>query len=169
MKPPRGQAALVAIDPRTGGILAWMGGTNYQTNPFDHAVDAKRQPGSAFKPFVVLAGLESRKVTTATLLEDKPLTLKGQKGVWTPQNYDRRFLGRVSVWDSLVDSRNVPIVRLAMQTGLDPIIDVARRAGIQSALRGGLISRLGNLGSIFDGTHRGLCDSSERRGTPESV
>ena len=112
LKPPVGQAAMVAIDPASGAILVWVGGTDYQTSPFDRAVDAKRQPGSAFKPFVALAALESRKVTTSTLLEDKPLTLKGINGSWTPQNYDRHYRGKVSVWDSVVNSLNVPIVRL---------------------------------------------------------
>src|SRR5262249_27051681 len=91
LKPPVGQAALVSIDPKTGAILAYVGGTNFQTNPFDHALDAKRQPGSSFKTFVALAALETRKATTATILEDKPLTLNGERGQWTPQNYDRKF------------------------------------------------------------------------------
>jgi len=137
------QAALIALDPATGGVLAWVGGTNFQTNPFDHAVNAKRQPGSAFKPFVVITALESRKVTTATLLEDKPLSLKGSQGTWTPQNYDRKYRGHASVWDSLVLSLNVPIVRLAEQIGVIPIMDAARRAGIESPLRNDLSLALG--------------------------
>jgi penicillin-binding protein 1B len=137
------QNALVALDPADGAVLAWVGGTNYQTSPFDRALDAKRQPGSAFKPFVALAALESRKVTSATLLEDKPLTLKGEHGPWSPQNYDRQYRGRVSVADSVIDSRNVPIIRLAMQIGLAPILDVARRAGIVSPLREDLSLALG--------------------------
>jgi len=143
VKPRAGQAALVAIDPKTGGILAWVGGTNFQTNPFDHAMSAKRQPGSAFKPFVALSALESRKVTTATLLEDKPLTLKGSQGSWTPQNYDHHYRGSASVWDSIVYSLNVPMVRLAMRVGVQPIIDVAHRAGIESPLREDLSLALG--------------------------
>ena len=119
------------------------GGTNYQTSPFDRATDAKRQPGSAFKPFVVLAALEGRQMTTATLLEDKPITLKGEKGSWTPKNYDRKYRGQASVWDSLVNSFNVPIVRLAMQTGLGSIMDTAKRAGMTSPLRQDLSLALG--------------------------
>jgi len=138
------QAALVAIDPQTGAIRAWVGGTNFQTNPFDHAVNAHRQPGSSFKPFVALAALESRKMTTATILEDKPLSLKGNSGTWTPQNYDRKYRGKVSVWDSLVLSLNVPIVRMAVQTGLDAIAQSAQRAGIMSPLRSDLSLALGS-------------------------
>jgi len=144
LKPPAGQAALVTLDPKTGAIRSWVGGTNFQTNPFDHAIDAKRQPGSSFKPFVALAALESRKVTTATLLDDKPLTLKGIQGSWTPQNYDRKYRGKVSVWDSVVYSLNVPMVRLAMLTGLPSIVEAARRAGIESPLREDLSLALGS-------------------------
>src|SRR5262249_10258482 len=135
LRPEKGQAALVAIEPKSGAVRAWVGGTNFRTSPFDRAVDAKRQPGSAFKPFVALAARESRKGTTATFLDDKPLTLKGVRGPWTPQNYDHKYRGKVSLWDALVHSLNVPVVRLAMQTGLSSIMDVARRAGIDSPLR----------------------------------
>ena len=138
------QAALVAIDPKSGAMLAWVGGTNFQTNPFDHAVNAKRQPGSAFKPFVVLAALESRKLTAATLLEDKPLTLQGNLGSWSPKNYDHKYRGQVSVWESLVYSLNVPMVRLAMLVGITPIIDAAHRAGIDSVLRMDMSLALGS-------------------------
>jgi penicillin-binding protein 1B len=143
LKPSAGQAALVAIDPASGAIRAWVGGTNYQTNPFDHASAARRQPGSAFKPFVALAALESRKATTATLLDDKPLSLQGVSGVWSPRNYDRKYRGQVSVWDAVVYSLNVPIVRLAMLTGVPSLIDAARRAGIESPLRDDLSLALG--------------------------
>jgi len=63
----------VALDPNTGAIRAWVGELNFQTNPFDHAVDAKRQPGSSFKPFVALAALKDEKSPPTTILEDKPL------------------------------------------------------------------------------------------------
>jgi len=131
----RPQAALVVMDPATGGILAWVGGTNYQTSAYDRAALSRRQPGSAFKPFVYLAAIDQKKVTTATLLDDKPIVLKEPTGSWIPQNYDRKYRGKASVWDSLVGSLNVPTVNLAIQTGLGAVADYARRAGIQSALR----------------------------------
>jgi len=137
------QAALIAIDPASGAVRAWVGGTNYQTNPFDHAFAARRQPGSAFKPFVALAALEGRKATTATLLDDKPLSLQGKSGAWSPRNYDRLYRGPVSVWDAVVYSLNVPMVRLAMLTGVLAIMDAARRAGIESPLRNDLSLALG--------------------------
>lgn len=134
LHPDLGQAALVAMDPVSGAILAWVGGTDYATSAYDRAALARRQPGSAFKPFVYLAALDQKKATTATLLEDKPIKLKGPTGPWIPQNYDRKYRGKVSVWDSLVESLNVPTVNLALQTGLGVVADYARRAGIQSAL-----------------------------------
>lgn len=133
--PEHPEGALVALAPQTGAVLAWMGGTDFATRPYDRAVLARRQPGSALKPFVMLAALESRQATTATFLEDKPLTVKNQQGTWAPQNYDRQFRGRVSVWAALVHSLNIPTVRLAMQVGLPLVVDTAHRAGIQSPLK----------------------------------
>jgi len=92
---------------------------------------------------VALAALESRKATTATLLDDKPLSLKGKSGAWSPKNYDRRYRGRVPVWDAVAWSLNVPMVRLALLTGISSIMDVARRAGIESPLREDLSLALG--------------------------
>ena len=135
LHPSEGQGALVALDPETGAVRAWVGGTNYGASTFDRVVYAKRQPGSAFKPFVVLSALELHKATEATLLDDKPLTVKTPQGSWSPQNYDRKYRGPVTLWDTLVYSLNVPSVRLAMLTGLDSIVDIAHRVGIQSPLR----------------------------------
>src|SRR5262249_55579684 len=87
------QAALVALDPATGAVRAWVGGTNYGKSPFDRVIYAKRQPGSAFKPFVMLAALDARQATLATLLEDKALSLKTPRGRWSPRNYDRVYRG----------------------------------------------------------------------------
>lgn len=129
------EGALVALDPASGAVRAWVGGTSYQSSPFDRAINAHRQPGSAFKPFVVLAALESRSVTTVSMLEDKPLVVTDADRRWAPQNYDRQFRGNVSVWDSLVHSYNIPMVKLAMATGLDRVADTAHRAGIESSLR----------------------------------
>ena len=129
------QAALVALDPANGAIRAWVGGTDFARSPFDRAGRARRQPGSAFKPFVALAALERRKATTATLLSDTPLTVTNNGTPWTPKNFDHVYHGAVSLWDSLAQSLNVPMVRLAMQVGLPSVIDAAHRAGIESPLR----------------------------------
>ena len=120
LHPSEGQAALVALDPATGAVRAWVGGTNYGASTFDRVVYAKRQPGSAFKPFVVLSALESHKATEATLIDDKPLTVKTPQGSWSPKNYDKTYRGKVTLWDTLVYSLNkVLAARLGMLTGLD--------------------------------------------------
>ncbi len=171
LKPSVGQGGLVALDAKNGAVRAWVAGTNFQTNPFDHVADAKRQPGSAFKPFVVLAALENRVATTATMLDDDPISLIGLEGPWTPQNYDRKFRGKVSVWDSLVYSWNVPMVRLAMQTGLSHVVSVARRAGITSPLRSDLSTSLGSSEvSLLELTGAyGTLASGGRRLVPHSI
>src|SRR5262249_30656801 len=84
------QAALTAIHTRPRAVRAWVGGTDFSKSTFDRVINAHRQPGSAFKPFVMLAALESREATEATLLEDKPFEVKTPQGVWKPQNYDRK-------------------------------------------------------------------------------
>jgi len=143
LKPSAGQAAMTAIDPATGAIRIWLGGTDFRLAPFDRVIYANRQPGSAFKPFVVLAALEKKSATLGTVLEDQPLTLPGQDGPWSPRNYDRKTRGPVTVRQSLVQSLNIPIVKLAQQTGMSAVLDVARRAGIRSLLRDDLATALG--------------------------
>jgi len=128
------EAALVAIDPLSGGVRAWVGGTDYIRAPYDRAIRAHRQPGSAFKPFVMLAALDKHIATTATMLKDEPLKLQTAEGPWTPQNFDRRYRKNASLWDALVHSLNIPTVVLAMETGLSTVADYAHRAGIQSPI-----------------------------------
>lgn len=128
------EGALIALDPRTGAVRAWVGGTDYALAPYDRAIHAHRQPGSAFKPFVMLAAIDKRVATLATVLKDEPMTLKTAQGTWSPQNYDRQYRHQTTVWDSLVHSLNVPTVNLALQTGVPTVTDYAHRVGIQSAL-----------------------------------
>ena len=98
------QAALIALDPTTGEIRALVGGREYRTSQFNRAVLARRQPGSAFKPFVYLAALSARRggpaFTPATFVDDTPLTLKVGTTTWSPRNYQDRYEGRVTRWSS---------------------------------------------------------------------
>ena len=134
------QAALVAIDPRTGGILAMVGGRDYRASQFNHAVQARRQAGSLFKPFVYLAAFERSlqerdgALTAATLLDDSPLTFPQDNGSWSPQNYDRQFHGQVSVRTAIEQSFNVPAVRVAQTVGVAEITRLLRSVGIQGPL-----------------------------------
>ena len=145
--PPGAQAALVAIDPRNGDILAMVGGNDYATSQFNRASDALRQPGSAFKPIVALAALGRRNdgrtgrrndepaFTLASVLRDEPLTLSTAQGPWEPRNYDGTFHGPVTFRQALEQSLNVPFVRIGLEVGPDRIVRTARDLGITSALR----------------------------------
>ncbi len=132
------QAALVALDPTSGDILALVGARDFEASPFDRATRARRQPGSLFKPVVALAALGadvSPPLTLASRLEDAPLTLQVEGKSWTPANHDGRHRGPVSLRAALEDSLNVPIARLGLEVGLVRVADTARRMGIESPLR----------------------------------
>ncbi len=128
------QAALVSMDPTNGAVRAYVGGRDWAASQFDRASQARRQPGSAFKPVVHAAAYERRAATPATLLEDTPLTVALAGRTWSPQNSDGRFRGWITARRALEESLNVPTARLAMLVGLEPIVDMARRLGIDSRL-----------------------------------
>lgn len=147
------QGALVALDPTTGAILAMVGSRDYRTSQFNRAVQAKRQPGSLFKPLVYLAALEARRelaggqpITAATLIVDEPVTFESAAGVWAPQNYDHRFHGTVSLRTALEQSLNVPAVKIAQTVGTKRIVQLAHRLGIRSPLADNLSLALGTSG-----------------------
>jgi penicillin-binding protein 1A len=122
------QGALVAMDP-DGRIRALVGGRSYAESPFNRAVAAFRQPGSAFKPFVYLTALE-RGLTPETVREDAPIQLRG----WSPENYSREYYGPVSLTTGLAFSLNTVAVRLALELGPKNVAATARRLGIASRL-----------------------------------
>jgi penicillin-binding protein 1B len=123
------QGALISVDPRDGAILAYVGGRSYSNSQFDRVRNAHRQAGSAFKPVVYSAAFEEAVVTPASLLKDSPITVKAKGMLWKPQNYDRGFRGMVTVRSALEQSLNIPTVRLALQVGLDRVIDQAKEMG----------------------------------------
>jgi penicillin-binding protein 1B len=133
------QAALVALDPSSGEILAMVGGRSYGSSQFNRASRARRQPGSVFKPVVALTAL-ARAVerrdpfTLASTLEDVPLSVETRQGLWTPSNYDGEFYGDLSLREALEGSRNVPFARLGLEVGPERIIETARALGITSHL-----------------------------------
>ncbi|MBI3002267.1 MAG: PBP1A family penicillin-binding protein [candidate division NC10 bacterium] len=135
---PALEGALVVVEPATGAIRAMVGGTEYGRSQFNRAAQARRQPGSAFKPLVFAAAFE-RGVSPADLLEDAPVRYpKGvgkRRRAWTPENHDHLYRGPVTVRRALEESINVPTVRLLEAIGVDAVLDVARRLGIQSPLR----------------------------------
>src|SRR5262249_3017130 len=119
------------------------GGLASARSEFNRAIFARRQAGSAFKPFVYLAALEAGFSPTDTL-DDSPVRYPWGGRVWAPENYDGKFLGPVTLQEALEQSRNVPTVRLAEQIGIGRVIDVARRLGIQSPLPSDLTLALGS-------------------------
>ncbi|HET9134182.1 MAG TPA: transglycosylase domain-containing protein [Gemmatimonadales bacterium] len=138
---PRAEAALVALDPRTGDVLAMVGGRDYGRSQFNRAVQARRQPGSAFKPIVALAALErpsrddAPAYTLASTLEDAPLRVEtGRGAAWEPTNYDESFRGEVTLREALEQSLNLPFARIGLQLGPERIASTAQRVGIASPM-----------------------------------
>ena len=128
------QGAFVMLDARTGDVLAWVGGRDYAHSQFDRVEQARRQPGSAFKPFVYAAALARGWVLSQPLV-DRPLQVKMPNGqVWKPRNFTGRYEGRVSMRDALVRSKNVATVRLAGSVGLGRVVDLAKEAGIEEPI-----------------------------------
>lgn len=130
------QAALVAIDLRTGGIKALVGGSDFWKNQFNRATQALRQPGSAFKPFVYVAAIENG-LTSRDMIPDTPISLKGARPGqrWVPKNYDGKYHGMVTLKTALAKSLNAATVRLADRVGVDEIIEMAKKLGIRSRLQ----------------------------------
>jgi penicillin-binding protein 1B len=124
------QAALVSLDPRTGGLLAYVGGRDYAVSQFDRVAMAQRQAGSAFKPVIYTSSFESGTAWPSGFVEDAPMTvvLAGQR--WSPQNSDGNYTGWVTVRSAVEQSLNLPTVRVALATGLDNIVATARAMGI---------------------------------------
>ena len=122
------QGALVALD-LDGGVKALVGGRNYADSQFDRAVAAKRQPGSAFKPFVYLSALE-RGLKPDTVRDDAPISIKG----WNPENYSREYFGPVTLTKALSLSLNTVAVRLGQEVGPKTVVRTAHRLGIGSDL-----------------------------------
>lgn len=131
------QAALVSIDG-TGAIRAIVGGRDYAESQFDRASKAKRQPGSAFKPFVYAAALEAGR-SPLSVRNDAPVRI----GKWTPENYDQKYRGEVTLSSALANSLNTIAAQLVMEVGPDEVIKLARRLGIESELQSNASIALG--------------------------
>ncbi len=135
------EGALIALDVEHGAIKAMVGGRDYQRSQFNRAVQAKRQPGSLFKPFIYLAAFEAGRIdgrealTPATLVEDRPLALDVGNEQWIPKNFNGRYYGKVRLREALERSLNAATITVGEQIGLSRVIDQARASGIESQLR----------------------------------
>jgi penicillin-binding protein 1B len=132
------EGVILTIQPGTGYVKALVGGRNYSKTQFNRAIQARRQPGSLFKPFVYVTAMNPERgqqaFTAATVLDDAPITVKTGSNVWQPQNYDQRFHGRVTVREALAHSYNIPAVRAAIDAGVPNVIKTAANIGIESRL-----------------------------------
>jgi penicillin-binding protein 1A len=146
------QAALVALRPSTGEILAMVGGTGFTlNNQFNRAWQARRQPGSSFKIYDYTAAIDSG-MPASTVIDDTPVSYPMGDGTnWSPMDDDHSYMGAISLREAVVMSRNVVAVKLAERIGLDKIIGYAHRMGVTSPLEANLSLALGSSGvSVLD-------------------
>ncbi|MBI4280361.1 MAG: penicillin-binding protein 1A, partial [Armatimonadetes bacterium] len=137
------QGALVALDPRTGEIRAMIGGYDFRQSQFNRAWQARRQPGSAFKPFIYITAL-ARGIPPTRVLEDELLEYRLPDGkMWKPNNYDQKFRGPVTMRTAVEQSINIPAVRMLMEIGPARAIETAKKMGIQSEMQPVLALALG--------------------------
>jgi len=127
------QGALVALDNATGDIKAMVGGRDFDLSKFNRATQALRQVGSAFKPFVYTAALETG-ATPDDVILDAPTVFMTSSGPYAPQNYDKRFEGNITLRRALAQSRNIPALKLTEKVGISTVIEYARRFGVTSKI-----------------------------------
>ena len=124
------QGSFVALDPRTGAVRALIGGRDFDDSKFDRATRALRQPGSTFKPIVYATAIHSGR-PPSYFIDDEPIEVPQLDGtLWSPQNYDQKFEGRVTMRRALYNSRNLPAIRMAMELGEGGVADMAKQFGI---------------------------------------
>lgn len=132
------EGVMLTIQPGTGYVKALVGGENYSKTQFNRAIQARRQPGSLFKPFVYITAMDPARgqqaLTAATILDDSPISIRTGTQVWEPQNFDNRFHGPVSVRVALAHSYNIPAVRAAVDAGVPNVVKTAAAIGIESRL-----------------------------------
>ncbi|HEY8458779.1 MAG TPA: PBP1A family penicillin-binding protein [Blastocatellia bacterium] len=135
---PDVQAALVLLDAKTGEIKAMVGGYNFATSKFNHATQANRQTGSAFKPFIYATAIEQG-LKPDDIVDDSPF----QRGSWAPHNYDDQFMGEMPLRKALALSRNIPAVRVLDEVGVQNAANMVRRLGLPNPMAPFLPSALG--------------------------
>ena len=142
---PNVDGAVVAMDPQTGRILAMSGGWSYQRSQFNRAVQAQRQPGSSFKPFVYLSALNAG-LTPSTIILDGPFVYDPGHGqpLWKPENYGHDYLGPVTLRTGIERSRNLMTVRMAKHIGMDKVVATAKAFGVVDTMQPYLPMALGS-------------------------
>ena len=140
---PEVQGGLVAMDVNSGRVLAMQGGFSYQASVFNRATQARRQPGSSFKPFVYAAALDSG-YSPATIVVDAPIEINTPQGLWRPRNASREFYGPTPLRTGIERSRNLMTVRLAQEVGMSTVARYAERFGVYDNMGTFLANALGS-------------------------
>jgi penicillin-binding protein 1A len=128
------QIALAAVDPRTHFVKAMVGGIDYSKSSFNRATDARRQPGSSFKPFVYYTAFATGKYSPESIVYDTPVRYRDGDGYYSPKNYAGGYSGAMSIRNALKVSANIPAVKMGKAVGLDKVIQTCRTLGIRSPL-----------------------------------
>jgi len=136
------ELALAAVDPRTHFVKAMVGGSDYNKSQYNRATQARRQPGSSFKPFVYYTAFATGKYSPSSTVYDTPVRYRG----YSPRNYDNSFAGPMSIREALAVSRNVPAVKMGRAVGLDKVIETCRTLGIKSPMEPVVSLPLGAIG-----------------------
>jgi len=137
------QAAMLAIDPRTGYVITMVGGHDFLNNQFNKTLQSHRQPGSAFKPFVYLTAL-SKKFSPGTIFEDSAVTFNTLEGPYSPKNYGLKYAGRMPMRKALEKSKNVIAIKMVDLVTPESVVDTARKFGITAPLKPVLSIALGS-------------------------
>ncbi len=140
---PKVQGGFVAMDVDTGRVIAMQGGFSYQASVFNRATQAKRQPGSSFKPFVYAAALDSG-YTPATIVVDAPIEINTPQGLWRPRNSSNKFYGPTPLRTGIEQSRNLMTIRLAEEVGMDTVANYAESFGVYNNMGRFLANSLGS-------------------------
>jgi penicillin-binding protein 1A len=144
---PLAQGALLCIDPKSGYIKAMVGGRDFSESQFNRALNSRRQPGSAFKPFIYAAAIE-KGYTPSTILMDSPVEYSDHDGgtYWAPKNYDKHFMGPITFRNALAHSRNVVTVKILEDIGVGYALNFIKKMGIESPIKRDLSIALGTSG-----------------------
>ncbi len=129
------QAALVAIDPRNGKVKAMVGGRDFSVSQFNRAISNNRQAGSAFKPFVYLTAIDQANYTPATIVVDSAVTIEYDNQTWSPPNFDKKFMGPITLKTGLSESRNVVAAKVIADISPRNVVEYAKMLGIKSTLQ----------------------------------
>ncbi len=146
---PEAEAALLALEPKSGLVRAMVGGKDFQASEFNRAIQSRRSPGSAFKPIIYSAGLDNG-LTPASIFLDSPIVYKDGgddwSSAWKPRNYEQKFYGPTTVRQALIHSRNLVTIKMLRQIGIKKVINYARKLGFTSTLNADLTLALGSSG-----------------------